>query len=202
MALLALYGKSDAPAYLRSSCGHYLSHLLLQRQGVSSLVGVFLSKTMIPGKENLDSKTLEGVSRTILTLPRQSIDPKSYYRNICTQLLDIMTEEDTVKATFSAFICVQLLTKSPELGHEFVLMPILGPFRKLIWTKDLSLGIDALSLEDKDKDLDGNLIIVSEEQLQVCVLRLQFLLLETKAETQFLKTIYPSKFHQLVQLTW
>ena len=200
MALLALYGKTDAPPYLRSSCGHYLSQTLLQTGGVSSLIGVFLSKTMIPGKENVDSKTLEGVSRTLLTLPRQSTDLKSYYENMCIQLLDIMTEEDTLKATFSAFICVQLLNKSPELGQEFLLMPILEPFRKLTWTEDLYIDMERLSMDEHEKDLDGHPIIVTEDDLHVCVLRLQFLLLETKAETHFMKNIYPGECFPMILL--
>jgi hypothetical protein len=154
---------------------------------------------MIPGKEKLDTKTLESVSRTILTPPRESIDPRSYYSNISRQLLDIMTEEDTVKATFSAFICVQLLNKVPE---EMMLKPILEPFTKLIWSTDLTQDLDSLSLDTSSAytDLDGCPIIASEEQLQISVIQLQFLLLETKAETYFMKTIYPGMLSNIFLL--
>lgn len=193
-ALLALYGKQQAPVWLRTACGSYLSEALSRDNGVSALLRVFLSRSAAKagsagaGTSHLDEGTVAAISRILLSPPKHDSKQKDYFENLTRQLRALLLSDQPAMASVSGTLCLQLLYKRPEAGQRLIVDPILQPIMSLVWTKDLQPGASSSS----DVDLDGNPILVTEEDLESRLIQLQCLLVEAKASTILTRLLAPA----------
>ena len=151
-----------------------LSELLQREFGVSSLIQVF------------PHDKLEILAKLLNSVPKNN-NRKEYYRNISEQIFNMISdrEVDLAKAAVAAEIIIIIVENSQQEDLSLVFIDFMQyPFR-LMTSKCLGLG----EKEDKGSDLEGNMILVTEEELEKIILMMQLILNNLKGKKIILEEL-------------
>lgn len=133
---------------LNQNTNHKIIHEILQKQdGVLSLLKLLLFN-------EISLEDMESIGVILLQAPPSS--QMEYFRSIANQLINLLTDERYGRV--AAFVILQFVSKRPKLSKKLFIDRIYGPLTYLFELDPvLATGL---------KDLDGNMIISTEEQLE------------------------------------
>ncbi|KAI8613036.1 armadillo-type protein [Chytriomyces sp. MP71] len=161
---------SVAPhAKYRATCGRVLSSLTLRQGGLRSLLNQVILAALDEqgGNGSGDAlstefvKRVQAVCKAVTTVPKQCPTPTSYLEILGSQVVRLVETEDSAGVLFHVAlqVCVQLVNAFPEVaGRVLVAEGLLGPLRERFYGGALRSNIE-------ETDLDGNPVILSEEQV-------------------------------------
>ena len=129
---------------------------------------------------NIDSKdeisAVHQLSRVISLVPRD-MESDEYHRNISKQILWLLLdrEQNFKMGNLGAILLIDLVENSSDL--KYILDDIFLPFYHLHFIM-LSSGADIRNAdqENLETDLDGNIILVSDDKMEKCLIQCQLLL--------------------------
>ncbi|XP_057691882.1 transport and Golgi organization protein 6 homolog isoform X2 [Corythoichthys intestinalis] len=127
-----------APGWLRRLCGQLLSERLMQPNGVQAVVRAILEGGS--GGES-DWKKCDSIARILTACPQQSASADTYYKQVCSQILELLHLKD--KLTAQQFQCVatraalNLLQEKTSFAQHYLLAPLLSPLSKCITAADV-----------------------------------------------------------------
>ncbi|XP_077566034.1 transport and Golgi organization protein 6 homolog [Stigmatopora nigra] len=127
-----------APGWLRRLCGQLLSERLMQPNGVQAVVRAILESGT--GGES-DWKKCDSIARILTACPQQSVSADTYYKQVCSQILELLHVND--KLTAQQFQCVAtrgvlyLLQEKGSFAQPYLLVPLLGPLSQCITATDV-----------------------------------------------------------------
>ena len=158
-----------------------LSELLQKDFGISSLMQV------VPENSN----KVKMLAKLLATVPLK-VEKGDYYKNISRQLLLLLSEreQDLVKANLGAEIIIEIIeNSSKEDVKEYFMDFLLYPSHLIC---DFTGKMEKFQLEE-EFDLDGNLILVSEEELERNLIQTQLLLNNLKGKRRITDFLVKSK---------
>ncbi|KAI9329089.1 hypothetical protein BDR26DRAFT_939578 [Obelidium mucronatum] len=149
------------------SCGWFLTTLMLRQGGIEALLTVFLSnleQSEDPGTVLDISHALSNVARIITTIPKQCASPQEYFVAIGPQITNLIESLDPKTPLFRAalYITTQLLNRGPKLGKKYIIDPLLATLSPFYSTSSTTIT----TKEQHKQDLEGNEIIISEQDVQ------------------------------------
>ncbi|XP_034187175.1 transport and golgi organization 6 [Osmia lignaria lignaria] len=162
--LMVILGVPEAPAWLRFRTRQHLVQLLMQPNGVISLVAAVCEDVLDLGEH---WNKLDTVSRLIVVPPPKNSD--KYYESICSQLLNILTSTQVKHAAAIAICCITALYEyNREIFDKNIMDVICDP---LI--------------------VNANSVPKSESEVEKCIESLTkcFTTIETKLPVRFLMKV-------------
>ncbi|XP_067007240.2 transport and Golgi organization protein 6 homolog [Anabrus simplex] len=150
--------RASPPAWLKKACIQLLIHCLMRPRGVSALVRAICDSSHDSGK---DWTKLETVVNLITTV--HTSNPDQYNKNICTQIMEILLMGENTYTQLQVQVavkCIEVLYKrDPLLVTHFVADVLMSSLRNCCY------------LPNK-QDADSGSIIVSEEELSLCIINM------------------------------
>ncbi|XP_077372468.1 transport and Golgi organization protein 6 homolog [Festucalex cinctus] len=126
-----------SPGWLRRLCGQLLSERLMQPNGVHAVVRAILEGGT--GGES-DWKKCDSIAKILTACPQQSTSADSYYKQVCSQILELLHLKD--KLTAQQFQCVAtraalyLVQEKTSFAQPYLLVPLLSPLYRCITAAD------------------------------------------------------------------
>jgi hypothetical protein len=162
---------------LKQEISKILTELLQRDFGISSLIQVF-------PKERI------GILANLINSVPKNAEKTEYYRNVSSQIFKLISdrEVDLEKANIGAEIIVEVVENSQKDDLKKVFMDfILFPFQLLS-----SNLLNFESLQEKGTDLDGNMLLVTEEELEMLLIQMQLILNNLKGKKKILEELAKS----------
>nr|XP_061825761.1 transport and Golgi organization protein 6 homolog [Nerophis lumbriciformis] len=137
-------GSTDrrTPSWLRRLCGHLLSERLMQPNGVRAVIRAILEGGT--GGES-DWRKCDGIARILAACPQQSTSADTYYRQICSQILDLLHLKDKLTAQQFQRVATRtvlyLLQEKPTFAQHYFLVPLLSPLHRCITAADVNCRV-------------------------------------------------------------
>nr|XP_057931280.1 transport and Golgi organization protein 6 homolog [Doryrhamphus excisus]XP_057931281.1 transport and Golgi organization protein 6 homolog [Doryrhamphus excisus]XP_057931282.1 transport and Golgi organization protein 6 homolog [Doryrhamphus excisus] len=126
-----------ASSWLRRLCGHLLSERLMQPNGVRAVVRAILEGGT--GGES-DWKKCDGIARILAACPQQSASADAYYKQICSQILELLHLKDKLTAQqfqrVATSTTLYLVQEKPNFAESYLLVPLLDPLHRCITAAD------------------------------------------------------------------
>lgn len=165
-----------------------LSRIIMRKDGVISLFGCIL-----PGNADQDEQTfsqLTKISMILSTLPADNSKALVYIESISSQLLQILkTPRRDVDRYAAAFVTNQLMASHPEAVRAYIIGPLCDSFAAY-WEGPLP--------DMEQKDLDGNHILLGEEDVELTISVMHEIMVSVKAHalvSQFMSDYLTPLFH-------
>jgi hypothetical protein len=148
-----------------------LTELLQRDFGISSLIQVF-------PKERI------GILANLINSVPKNAEKIEYYRNVSSQIFKLISdrEVDLEKANIGAEIIVQVVENSHNGDLKKIFMEFIQyPFQLLS-----SNLLNFKTQKEKGTDLDGNMLLVTEEELEQLLIQMQLILNNLKGKKKIL----------------
>ncbi|XP_054632065.1 transport and Golgi organization protein 6 homolog isoform X2 [Dunckerocampus dactyliophorus] len=131
-----------ASSWLRRLCGHLLSERLMQPNGVRAVVRAILEGGT--GGES-DWKKCDGIARILAACPQQSASADTYYKQICSQILELLHLKDKLTAQqfqrVATSTTLYLVQEKPNYAQLYLLVPLLAPLHHCITAADINCQV-------------------------------------------------------------
>ena len=137
----------------------------------------------------------------LLLLPKPTcdgIDVKEYFDSISLQLLHLLTNNNIEYSNLqsaAAHVIVGFLAKRPILSTKLLLNPLLAPIEQLYLTST----VPPLA---KEKDLEGNWIVISEKELENAIIGIKLLLVGNEPLPALIDRLQNRKSFMITGLTF
>ncbi|KAG5330342.1 TNG6 protein, partial [Acromyrmex charruanus] len=121
--LMAILGMQNAPKWLRKETQNYLIKMLMQPNGVSSLIATIYNDNLDLG---MDWRKLDTFSRLIAATHGKNID--EYYKAVCPQILDMFSSDKFKHGSIIANCCIKsLYDYNPHICQKYIIEVICAP---------------------------------------------------------------------------
>ncbi|XP_018046767.1 PREDICTED: transport and Golgi organization protein 6 homolog isoform X1 [Atta colombica] len=121
--LMTILGMQNAPKWLRKETQNYLIKMLMQPNGVSSLIATIYNDNLDLG---MDWRKLDTFSRLIAVTHGKNID--EYYKAVCPQILDMFSSDRFKHSSIIANCCIKsLYDYNPHICQKYIIEVICAP---------------------------------------------------------------------------
>ncbi|XP_072752257.1 transport and Golgi organization protein 6 homolog [Anoplolepis gracilipes] len=121
--LMIILGMQNAPKWLRRETQNYLIKILVQSNGVSSLIAAICEDDLDLGA---DWGKLETVSKLIAASHGKNAE--EYYKAVCPQILDLLSSGNTNHSSIIANCCIKALYDyNPDACRKYIIEVICAP---------------------------------------------------------------------------
>ncbi|XP_039307388.1 transport and Golgi organization protein 6 homolog isoform X2 [Solenopsis invicta] len=121
--LMAILGVQNAPRWLRRETQNHLIKMLMQSNGVASLIATIYNDGLDLGA---DWKKLDTLSRLIAATHGKNVD--EYYKAVCSQILDLFSSDKFKHGPIIANCCIKsLYDYNPHACQKYIIEVVCAP---------------------------------------------------------------------------
>ncbi|XP_011875327.1 PREDICTED: transport and Golgi organization protein 6 homolog isoform X2 [Vollenhovia emeryi] len=121
--LMVIRGVQNAPRWLSREAQNYLIKMLVQPDGVSSLIAAIYNDGLDLGA---DWRKFDTISRLIAAVHGKNVD--EYYEAVCPQILDLFSSDKFKHGSTVANCCIKsLYDYNPHACHKYIIEVVCAP---------------------------------------------------------------------------
>ncbi|KAK7864941.1 hypothetical protein R5R35_004931 [Gryllus longicercus] len=160
---------TSPPSWLKRTCIQLLVHCLMRPRGVSALIRAICDPNHDTGKDWSKLETVVGLVTTVHTA-----NPEQYYKNICSQILEMLSAEEKTYSHIQILVavkCIEVIYKrEPKLISQHFLGVLMDPLYRC--------GKPEHPRENSKLEKEDSDTIVSEEYLSRSIVNMHRVFVE------------------------
>ncbi|KAI8894195.1 hypothetical protein BC833DRAFT_605760 [Globomyces pollinis-pini] len=177
----------NIPELAKTEASKCLYKLIGKADGVDRLFEILILQHSDGPQSDipLSISSLEQISMLLVSSPI-GISLKDYYLSVCDQLLKILYSENSknLKVKVASFSIVTLVNKRPKLAKKLLIEPLIIPL--------LYYNTTEYKFVTEKLDIDGNMIIASENDILNSVEGIQKLLVGNEPSHTLIDNLFPA----------